>query len=837
MKPRTVLLLDTKRSNPNHYICLAIARALRQSDRVSKVIKSSYAAAIHDAQTEECDLFIAFDGEELDRAMVERLCQVCRCSVLWVTEDPYERSVNVHNADLFDLVFTNDAGSVDAYGAKGRHLPFAADRRFHFHDIPAHDDGHYFYDLFFAGTAWPNRSDFLAGLKAAIPDINLKLALPANPYIPEPKLGMCESEYDWRTPNTEFAKFSNRSRSVLTLHRAFSSSGNDPVAHTPGPRFFEVALAGGFQLVDTSIPDILVGDYFQEGEEFVGFDGVRDCVDKLNYYLAHPEERLQIARNAQQRAFTEHLYANRVAGLLASLDDIAAEGCTSKLAASRGRSRVLIVSHNILGVEPYGGVEVYQESIRQGLKGQFEIMFYVPDRSVQPVGMRYLMLDENMRLLESFDCSSRFDEALLSCPEREEMFSRLLRDYAIQVVHFQHLIGHVPSLGFIPSSLGIRSVLSLHDYYSVCARFNLLDYRGRYCNIPELPPATCDVCLNASQGSAAGSQARRRAFFGRMLLAIDVLHANTEGVATLYRRMYPLLDCDERIEIFGVPMPLDEGATEVGAKGVDHLKLGPLRIAIIGNFTQNKGGDQLVHALNQLRADDVEFTIFGRVAEPYDEIFDALKIPNVHVHGAYAPGTLSRIMVGYSMSMHFSLWPETYCISLSEAWNAGLVPIVSDIGALGERVDDGVNGFKLPVGEAGAIVALVRRLISDREMIEYARSNIHKKLGVEYAEHMHWLGKLYERLLPAQPFRSTTASTLVSRGNSIKDLDIRLVDQAWTSVSLAARITVDDKTQLSVTPEAGVPQRAYRFFRKHGIIKTLVRVVTLVSGKRMGEAK
>ena len=162
---------------------------------------------------------------------------------------------------------------------------------------------------------------------------------------------------------------------------------------------------------------------------------------------------------------------------------------------------------------------------------------------------------------------------------------------------------------------------------------------------------------------------------------------------------------------------------------------------------------------------------------------------------------------------------------------------MSDIGALGERVTDGVNGFKLPVGEAGAIVALVRRLISDREMIEYARSNIHKKLGVEYAEHMHWLGKLYERLLPAQPFTPTAASALVSRGNSIKDLEILLVDQAWTSVSLAARITVDDKTQLSVTPEAGVLQRAYRYLRKHGIIKTLVRIVTLVSGKHMGEAK
>ncbi|RYE66688.1 MAG: hypothetical protein EOO81_11230, partial [Oxalobacteraceae bacterium] len=328
MKPWRVLLLDTKRSNPNHYICLAI------------------------------NVLIAFDGEELDRTIVERLVHVCGRSVLWVTEDPYERSVNKRNADLFDLVFTNDAGSVTGYGAKGRHLAFAADERFHLHAIPEVDDGHYLYDLFFAGTAWPNRAEFLAKLQAAIPQINLKLALPANPYIPEPKLGMGISEYDWRTPNPEFAKFSNRSRSVLTLHRAFSSSGNDPVAHTPGPRFFEVALAGGFQLVDTSIPEIRVGDFFDEGSEFVGFESVRECIDKLSFYLAHPQQRLEIARAAQRRAREHHLYAHRVSALFRALED---ERKPATLPATvfqpDPRPRVLVVSHNILGVEPYGGVE------------------------------------------------------------------------------------------------------------------------------------------------------------------------------------------------------------------------------------------------------------------------------------------------------------------------------------------------------------------------------------------------------------------------------------------------------------------------------------------------
>lgn len=838
MKPWRVLLLDTKRSNPNHYICLSIARALERHPGVECMIKADYGSAIAQAQRHGCNLLVAFDGEELDRSLVERLVDVCGRGVLWITEDPYERSINMNNADLFDLVFSNDVGSVAAYGAKGRHLPFAADEHFHLHALPEVDDGHYLYDLFFAGTAWPNRSEFLGKLQAAIPDIRLKLALPANPYIPAPKLGMELSEYDWRTPNTEFAKFSNRSRSVLTLHRAFSSSGNDAVAHTPGPRFFEVALAGGFQLVDTSIPEIRVDDFFTEGKEYVGFSSVQECIATLQHYLAHPQERLDIARAAQQRARAEHLYANRVQTLFAELEALAVAPVPAppSVPAAGGRRRVMMVSHNILGVEPYGGVEVYQDSVRQALKDEFELFFYVPDRTVSPVGMRYSLYNETLEMVGSYDCASRLDDTLLSCPEREKLFSTLLEKFQIDLVHFQHLIGHVPSLGFIPAALGIPTVLSLHDYYAVCSRFNLLDYRGMYCNIPALPPETCDVCLNAAHGLGAGSQAQRRAFFGRMLLAMDVLHANTEGVASLFKTMYPLLDGSEKLRVMGVPMPLGDERLSLPSHKPGPPDA-PLRIAIVGNFTKNKGGDQLVHAFNQLRTDNVEFTVIGRLAEPYGDIFSVLKIPNLRVHGAYRPGSLPQILAGFSMSMHFSIWPETYCISLSEAWSAGLVPIVSDTGALGERVSDGVNGFKLPLGESGAIVSLVRRLIVDRQEVERVRANVHAGLGVGHQEHMQWLGGTYRGLVAQLPPWRERDAGIPPRGQTLKEIGVLLMDRVWTIQPQGATVVVNDGPQLVPTPEPGRLRRLYRYFRKNGALNTSRRLAAEVVRRVAGGAK
>lgn len=832
MTPWRVLLLDTKRSNPNHYIYLAIEKALRQNEGVEVVVAADYRTAVLDAYRHQCNLFIAFDGEELDRAIVARVAEACGRSVLWVTEDPYERRVNEANADLFDLVFSNDSGSVSGYAQKGRTLVFAADPGFHFHPVPEADRDHYLYDLFFAGTAWPNRSQFLAALQQQLPDIRLKLALPSNPYIPPPELDMEPSAYSWRTPNTEFAKFANRSRAVLTLHRAFSSSGNDPVAHTPGPRFFEVALAGGFQLVDMSLPEIRVQDFYEEGREYVGFSNANDCTEKLAYYLSHPDERLAIARRAQQKTQQLHLYSHRVATLLADVQrltqpaTLVAEPAlvdAPPMATAPKRRRILVVSHNTTGVAPYGGVEVYQESVRKALKGDHEFWFYTPDRTVKPFGRAYNLRDETLAIVETVSFDDGLDPALMTCPRREAAFSDVLQRYAIDVVHFQHLIGHPPSLPLLTAPLGIRSIFSLHDYHGICARFNLIDYRGVYCNIAELPVETCDVCLNACEGAAAGSQQRRRAFLGRVLDQIDVLHANTAGVAKLFTDIYPELQGAGKIQVNGVPMPRDD---ELAALADSAPRTGPLRVAIPGNFTRNKGGNELIHAINQLRFDEVEFDILGPVADEYLPVLDVLKIPNLHVHGAYAPGSLQRLLQGHDVSIHFSIWPETYCISLSEAWAAGLVPVVADIGALGERVQHGINGFKVPLCEAGSLVHVIRNLIGDRERLAVLRKHILSAELCQHDDHMRWLSSLYTSLM--RQSASTSTTTQPPRGNTIRDFGTLLVDPRWLIPPTGLTVSGGGTAPLAPVVPASRARRAWRFYRTHGLRRTIKRLIQAI---------
>ena len=51
---------------------------------------------------------------------------------------------------------------------------------------------------------------------------------------------------------------------------------------------------------------------FEPGKEVVAYHSAEDCLEKLNYYLSHEEERQAIAAAGQARTLKEHTYAHRM---------------------------------------------------------------------------------------------------------------------------------------------------------------------------------------------------------------------------------------------------------------------------------------------------------------------------------------------------------------------------------------------------------------------------------------------------------------------------------------------------------------------------------------------
>ncbi len=104
-----------------------------------------------------------------------------------------------------------------------------------------------------------------------------------------------------------------------------------------------------------------------------------------------------------------------------------------------------------------------------------------------------------------------------------------------------------------------------------------------------------------------------------------------------------------------------------------------------------------------------ELHFYGGV--PEDKRFT---IERVFFHPPYERAAFPQILAGIDVGVIPSVFAETYCLVLSEYWQAKVPAAVSDIGALGERVEEGVNGRKFAAGDIEGIAAVLEWFYSDR---------------------------------------------------------------------------------------------------------------------------
>jgi glycosyltransferase involved in cell wall biosynthesis len=368
------------------------------------------------------------------------------------------------------------------------------------------------------------------------------------------------------------------------------------------------------------------------------------------------------------------------------------------------KPKILFVAHNSVLSSSFGGVEAYMNTLCKYLKSDYDVYWYVPYLGDDGVGVQ--LIDPDKQSAKTILLKTAFENWQLSDPEREAAFAKVLQDLDIQLVHFHHLAGHPPSLVRVAKEIGARTVFTFHDYYSLCHVSNLINFEGKYCHPDSIPISSCDTCLNKKYSILPGSQLIRREYWDSLFKYLDGLIFNTRGGFDLVSKIYPEVASHPNVEI--LPVAIEEVVRpKLPPKTSDELK-----VAILGNLNHHKGADVIIEAIEQLAKENISFHFFGEIDSAYDEKLALSNNPQIFRYGKYPQGKLPRELFSCDVSLHASICPETYGLTLSEAWGAGLVPITSDIGALGERVIDGVNGLKVDVGSSAALINAILRMQS-----------------------------------------------------------------------------------------------------------------------------
>ncbi|MEK7515160.1 MAG: glycosyltransferase [Patescibacteria group bacterium] len=108
--------------------------------------------------------------------------------------------------------------------------------------------------------------------------------------------------------NEERQNIYARSKVVISMHVS------DVLGTGANVRPFEITGAGGFLLNRDDKKEIF--NLFKEGEEFIPFHNEDDIRAKVEYYLAHDDERMRIARAGFERTRSSHTYLDRISDVL-----------------------------------------------------------------------------------------------------------------------------------------------------------------------------------------------------------------------------------------------------------------------------------------------------------------------------------------------------------------------------------------------------------------------------------------------------------------------------------------------------------------------------------------
>ncbi len=268
----------------------------------------------------------------------------------------------------------------------------------------------------------------------------------------------------------------------------------------------------------------------------------------------------------------------------------------------------------------------------------------------------------------------------------------LLRAERVRRVVLQHGLGHHPAVRGIAAALAVPQDIVIHDYASFCPRVNLLTRPERqaalrYCGEPSV--AGCIACVDINGDET---------FEG--LSVPRLLSRSAAEFAAAARIIAPSADAARRIarHFPGVQPEVTPWEDDTATFDLAPPRRGGRRkIVVIGGIGVSKGFDLLIECAADAvqRGLPLDFLVAGGSAKDAD-----LLTAGIFVTGAYAEGEAAGLVreLGADLAFFPSIWPETWCFTLGEAWRAGLYAVAFDLGAQSARIKASGRGAVLPLG-------------------------------------------------------------------------------------------------------------------------------------------
>ena len=302
-------------------------------------------------------------------------------------------------------------------------------------------------------------------------------------------------------------------------------------------------------------------------------------------------------------------------------------------------------------------------------------------------------------------------------PELSSFLSQMRPD----VVHLHHTLQlGVEILPLIRRVLPqARIVLTLHDYYAICAN------DGQMCTTEGLlcTGASIDACRRCLPDRSATDFRLRELHIRGAFRAVD-------------RFVSPSRFLRDRFIAWGI----DPGRIEVirnGLPPVARVQARPApdgrrdRFGFFGHINRFKGATVALEASARLSRAGFghHLAIHGgtayQTADTIERFERALSAaPDARHSGPYRREDQSRRIAGTDWIIVPSIWWENAPLVIQEAFSQGRPVICGNIGGMAEAVRDGVDGLHFPVGDAAGLAQVMRRAVEEPGLWQHLADGI-----------------------------------------------------------------------------------------------------------------
>lgn len=325
--------------------------------------------------------------------------------------------------------------------------------------------------------------------------------------------------------------------------------------------------------------------------------------------------------------------------------------------------------------------------------------------------------------------------------------------------------------------MGIPTVVSLHDFWFLCAHHTLLRPSGQVCPGPE-DPAGCAYCWLSQgrryrwmeQGLARLGVAHPHLQAGRLLRPWPFFRPWAQIMAERLRTTMRVLNQASAIHVpsrFIQRSYQEFGMREEGvhlirnftsldrARPADRRDPTVFHVVYIGQIAPHKGIHVLIEGVRRAKAalgDEgghrLRLTIYGD-----DRTFPAYRArlqqligadPTIRLAGSLPRELLEEALAKADVLALPSVWAENAPLVALEALALGVPVLASAIGGLPEIVQHGVSGWLVPPGDAKAIADLLVRWIREPEALEQLRA--HARPVFTFEEAMKSILQLYQEV-------------------------------------------------------------------------------------------